>query len=204
METDVTVNGMENKGSRLLYDATYPFLRLRRVDDYKVELIMFSALIPGDLMNSSLPAFGMLVRNKSGRRIRVAVSLPNLVGTSMKGRINVEARKGIIFSTESRSELDPAYGNMSLISDDPLMVVPQYSINVDPKAVISSGKVKDSLEDERPWVYVEKGLRFSPPTGPARGGMWDDYAGLIVRELEDEARFVISWYFNNPWIYYPL
>ncbi|BCU68685.1 hypothetical protein HS7_21220 [Sulfolobales archaeon HS-7] len=203
VETQPSVLHMQDRGCELHYYGSYPFLRLVPYNRPQIEVTAFTALIPGKIEDSSLPAFGIRVRTNERKVVKVAISLPNLIGTSIRGRFNKEVDGGVMFLTENTSSIDPSYGDMTLITDKPLKIIPQNSINVDVNTTIKGGHSKIDFEDGNIWRRIERGDEIESIKGSARG-MWDDFGGIVVADLkEGEAKFVVSWYFNNPWIYYP-
>ncbi|WP_126450816.1 GH116 family glycosyl hydrolase [Sulfodiicoccus acidiphilus] len=197
LECGVPVHGMESNSSPFLYEGRYPLLTLSTLGT-EVKLTAFTALVKGNIQDSSLPAFGLKV--DAPRSVRMAVSFPNLVGTSPVGRKNSKVEGGFRLENELSTSQDPAAGNITVVADSPSRVIHQYSVNRSPREALREGKFKEGPEEPSVWRSLISGQDFPSLDRPARS-FWDDFAGLV--EVEGEARIVVAWYFNNPWIYFP-
>mgnify|MGYP001770671516 CR=1 FL=1 len=182
--------------SRTYLDARWPVARLvAERGGLRVEVEAMSPIIPGDPKDSSLP--GIMISVKSDVRCSVAISMTNLVGASNIGRVNSEVKDGIKALNPRSSRYDHARGSMSLLTDNEVSKVVQYNVNVERNRaprVCGLGP-----ENEAPWEALISGADFKSEAREATGSN-ELPAGIVVSECGPSrpARFVMSWFFNNP------
>jgi uncharacterized protein (DUF608 family) len=191
LEDDVMIKGLGHMSTLLTYEGEYPFVR---ISGGNAQLTAFTPIIRNDLMDSSLPAFGLTVKAKG----IIAISIANLVGSFLIGRKNVPIKNGFKMVNVKSNDYDPAKGDMSFICDSG-KVIHQYNINLPPQEVLKNGWVKELYESPEPWLRLIDGNLF--PQSKEASGMWDDFAGMVISQ--DEVKCVLSWYFNNPTYSFP-
>ncbi len=188
----------------LEYEGRYPFAVLRGGrSGVRAELEAFSALIPGDLRDSSLPAVGLSVKVGGSKSGLVAISAGNIVGVSKIGRYNEELRNGIRMRNAKANDLDPYNGEVVLVAERPKAVVRQYNFHVS-RGLEKTLRLRRLIENEKPWRDLMEGRMPESDAGESAGGYYLP-AGMVVSEYEEgeEVKFVLAWYFNKPWVYYP-
>ncbi len=191
-------------GCDLQYEGMYPFVSLSmKKGDIRAYVTAFSALVPGDILNSSLPAFGLEVTVVGSKRGQIAVSFPNLMGLSPIGRINEGIRNGFLMKNDRAKELDPSQGESCLISQD-VEVIPQYSFSLDQAHTLQRGVWNGIYESPDPWLAIEYGQRVKGETHEVTG-LWDDPAGMPLANYEsnETTKFVFSWYMKGRSAGYP-
>jgi non-lysosomal glucosylceramidase len=202
---------LQYEAERIEYEGKYPFAILRGGNlQVEVEAEFFSALIPGNLRDSSLPAFGLSVKVKGSKRGLIAISASNVVGFGISphynpvGRINERLRNGVRFMNRRATDLDPGKGETALVSTSPAIVIAQYNLNARPRLAIGERNWKGAYEDREPWTSLIDGEKPREDVHEVTG-MWDDPAGLVGSEYGkgEEVRFVFSWYFTGRHSLYP-
>ncbi len=204
MQRRVNVLGMGGRVIDLVFEGRWPFAWLRaRKGNIEVEVEAFTPIIPGNLKDSTLPAFALAIRVK-GANALAAVSMPNVVGNNMIGRVNRGVGNGIMFLNNKAVETDPARGNMTLLADGSKFTVVQYNINAKPEYALKAKTWKGTFENPEPWVSIDSGKVPSGEEPHESSGLWDDPAGLVAVEVPSggEARFAVSWFFNGRWFLY--
>ena len=192
----------------LVLEGKFPFAFLRaRKGSVEATMEASSPLIPKNLFDSTIPGLCISVRVKGSSRGRVAVSMYNMAGTNLIGRINKKVTNGVLFQNPRTNEYDHAKGELCLVGDNPSRVITQYNINVRPGVAISERVWKYVYESGEPWLSMSKGGNALPNDDDAHEilGQWDDPAGLVVCNYSEdrEARFAFSWYYTGRWAYYP-
>ncbi len=166
----------------------------------------FSPIIPSDVVNSSLPAIGISIRVSGSRGGIVGISFSNICGISKIGRYNEQVRNGIRAKNAKSNEYDPYNGEITLIAESPSNIVAQYNFQVDRK-LEKALNLHRVIEDERPWMAIIEGRELRADSGESRGGSYySPPAGMVLSRYEgggDDVKFVFSWFFNRPWVYYP-
>ncbi|BAB67724.1 putative glycosidase [Sulfurisphaera tokodaii str. 7] len=166
---------------QIVYEGLYPFVFLRgRRKGIEVNLTAFSSLIPHDIRNSTLPAVGFKISVNGSKRGYIAISMPNIVGSTKIGRINERVKNGVIFKNMKANDYDPAKGDITLISEEVDRVIVQYDAD---EIITDLDKVKDN-------PHEVTGLREIP-------------ASILFATYEKEVKFVFSWYFIGKHVFYP-
>jgi len=192
------------------FKTCYPWVEAKYIlenSPVKIELQAFSPFIPGDVLNSSIPAilFIFRVKNTLKRNVHVAISmgLENIVGSSRIGRINKVFRKvgahGIYFYSSKSTVEDPFHGNMTLGTlPGETTILGQY---------FSSTHKQENTE---PWQeFLATGVIPSNEGGVELNDLAHNIGGILSvrRRLrggsETEIPFIISWYFNGKSHEYP-
>ncbi|BCU70025.1 GH116 family glycosyl hydrolase [Stygiolobus caldivivus] len=188
----------------LEYEGLYPFAFIKgSKNNVKAELEAFSALIPGDLTDSALPAIGVSVRVSGSKSGLIALSVSNITGISKIGRYNEALKNGIRMRNSKANDLDPYNGETVLISPSPKIIVKQYNFHVN-RGLEKTLNLHRLIENEAPWrELIERKVPDSDEGESSGTYYWP--AGMLVSEYSEntETRFVFAWYFNKPWVYYP-
>jgi non-lysosomal glucosylceramidase len=189
----------------LTYLGEYPFATLKaRKGTVEATVEVFSPIIPGNLSDSSAPAFGMTVRVEGSKGGTVTVAVSNIAGTNAIGRRNEGIEDGIKFLNDESNEFDGAEGELCLLAADPVSTQVQYNLNASPKVALPEKQWKYTYESEQPWRSIMDGESFEEAPHPVRG-QWDDPAGSVTCRFSpgSEVRQVFSWYFTGKWVLYP-
>jgi non-lysosomal glucosylceramidase len=190
----------------LVFTGEFPFATLRaRKNAVEATMEVFSSLVPHNLHDSTIPGLCISVNVKGSKSGRVGVSMYNLAGTNLIGRINRTIEDGILFQNPKSFDCDHAKGELCLVAERPSMKITQFNINVRPGLAISERVWKYVYESSEPWVSIASGK--TPDDDPHEIlGQWDDPAGLILCDYGDgrpDPRFSLSWYYTGRWAYYP-
>ena len=214
VQKDTRIRGLSNYETDLEYEGSYPFVYLRsRRHDLEVEVCAFSSLIPGDLHDSTLPAFGISLRIKGSRKGIAGISIGNIhgidpigndIGGDPIGRINERNPRGVTMNNHKAIDSDPSKGDSCLITERPARIIAQFNVNLSQSDALKDQLWKDNYEDPKLWRSLIDGEPLLEDVHEVTG-LWDDPAGLVMSEYEgsDEVKFVFSWYFTGKWIYYP-
>jgi non-lysosomal glucosylceramidase len=189
----------------LSYVGEYPFATLTaKKGDVKAVVEVFSAIIPGDLADSSIPAFGMTVRVEGSKGGTVTVAASNLAGTMPVGRCDEAITNGIRFVNPESNAFDGAAGDLCLVSAGPARVHVQYNLNAKPNVALPEKHWKYTYESEQPWLSIIKGEEYDEQPHRVRG-QWDDAAGALTSRYASgsDVRSVFSWYFTGKSVVYP-
>lgn len=200
VQSEVDIRGFSACTRSLEYEGVYPFARLyAKSGPIKATVEAFAAIAPGDLVASSLPAFGLSVKVEGSAEGLVVVSASNMAGSNPIGRINAEAESGVLFKNAKAVDCDPAKGEMALVAENPAWKAAQY--NVAERAKFSS---PGGREAEAPWRAVFSGSRPSSDVHEA-SALLDVPGAMVASEYDSggEARFAISWYFTGRGATYP-
>ncbi|ARM75436.1 GH116 family glycosyl hydrolase [Acidianus manzaensis] len=202
LEKELKVYNMQNyEIDDLIYEGVYPFIFLKgNKNGIEVNLTAFSSIIPNNIKDSNIPAVGMEIEVKGSKSGKIALSFPNIVGTSPIGRRDRRVGSGIIFENPKSIDLDPRKGEVYITGDNVSKTISQYNINVDAVEAFSSFIYKDLYEQNRVWNLLEK---YESDEHEVTG-FWDDPAGIIISDYkENRVRFVISWYSRGKSFQYP-
>ena len=91
----------------------FPFATLKaKKGTIEATMEVFSSLIPGNLDESSMPALGISVRVKGSKSSRYAVSVSNITGTNLIGRVNESVEGGVRFVNRQCNDYDGAKGEL--------------------------------------------------------------------------------------------
>ena len=183
----------------LSFEGRWPFVWLRASrNGVSVEVEAFTPIIPGNLKDSTLPAIGFTIRVK-GTDALVAVSMPNITGSSAIGRVNEGVQGGVRFRNIKANQYDPFNGELALITSNPARVITQYNL-INIKETIRLNKF---IENEEALLALINGEEYEGDVGEAMGEAYRP-AALVASEVAGgEARFALAWFFNNPWLHYP-
>lgn len=189
LEKEIPIKGFfQYEPEEMEYEGRYPFAWLNaRSKGVEVRAEFFLAIVPGNLRDSSLPAFGLAVKVKGSRKGLIAVSASNVLGAGLPvhqnpvGRRNERLGEGVRFLNAKALDSDPAKGDVSLISPSPSLIVTQYNLNVRPKIPISERSWKGTYESEEPWGTLIGGGSPKEDVHEVTG-LWDDPAGLVASE----------------------
>src|SRR5271165_1695345 len=196
----------EFEADELSYKGEFPFATLRaKKGSIEASMEIFSSLVPGDVDNSSIPALGISVRVKGSKSGSVAISVSNIAGTNLIGRINKSIEGGVKFVNPRSNDFDGARGELCLIAENPTQKVIQYNINVEPGVALPEGVWKYSFENDQPWRSIANGDRLVADQHEV-AGQWDDPAGVGICNYghkNQELKYVFSWYFTGRWVLYP-
>ncbi|QXJ29175.1 putative glycosidase [Saccharolobus shibatae B12] len=199
LQSELIFLELNKLSTRLRYEGLYPFVRIKgSKDGIDAEVEAFSPIIPSDLLNSSLPAVGFTVKiNVEGL---IVISISNICGMSKIGRYNEKIEKGIIMKNSKANEYDPFNGDITLISDSPKIIVPQYNFHSN-RGLEKTLNLHRLIENEEPWKQL---ILDKIPNSDSKESTGYYYlpTGLIGAEGR-EVTFVFAWYFNKPWAYYP-
>ncbi|WP_292000008.1 GH116 family glycosyl hydrolase [Caldivirga sp.] len=185
----------------LSLEGRWPFAWLRASrNGVDVEVEAFTPIIPGNLKDSTLPALAITVKVRGSGDGLVAVSMPNVVGSTTIGRVNEAVHGGVRFRNLKANQYDPFNGELTLITDNPRYVITQYNL-INIRDTIRLNKF---IENEEPWQAIISSKEYGGDVGEAMGEAYRP-AGLVASEYgkDSEVRFVVSWFFNNPWLHYP-
>jgi uncharacterized protein (DUF608 family) len=183
------------------FEGRWPFAWLRASrNGVDVEVEAFTPIIPRNLKDSTLPALAITVRVKGSGGGLVAVSIPNVAGSTTIGRVNEAVHGGVRFRNLKANQYDPFNGELTLITDNPRYVITQYNL-INIRDTIRLNKF---IENEEPWQAIISSKEYGGDVGEAMGEAYRP-AGLVASEYgeDGEVRFIISWFFNNPWLHYP-
>ena len=151
-------NFSDYEPDELSYRGEFPFATLKaKKGTIEATMEVFSSLIPGNLDESSMPALGISVRVKGSKSGRIAVSVSNITGTNLIGRVNESVEGGIAFVNRQCNDYDGAKGDLCLIAENPSQKIVQYNLNVPPGVAISQRVWKYIFENEEPWLSIAKG-----------------------------------------------
>ena len=182
----------------LLLEGRWPFAWLRATrNGIGIEVEAFTPIIPGNIKDSSLPAVGFTVRAPEGSL--VAFSIPNVVGSSGIGRVNESVKGGVRFRNIRANQYDPFNGELTLITSNPRQVITQYNL-INIKETIRLNKL---IENEEPLLALINDEAYESDQGEAMGEAYRPAALVASETVNGEARFVLAWFFNNPWLHYP-
>jgi uncharacterized protein (DUF608 family) len=214
LQRESRVRGLSNLDSELEYEGIYPFTYIRsRKQTLEANVCAFSSIVPNDIHDSTLPAFGISVQVKGSRRGIVAISAANIHGLdpfgndmagNPVGRVNERAANAVVMRNYKISESDPTKGNTCLIAQKPDRIISQYNLNLPNSEALKEKLWKDSFENTEPWRSLITGSDFAEDIHEVKG-LWDDPACALVSKYEgsEELRFAFSWYSTGKWIYYP-
>jgi non-lysosomal glucosylceramidase len=190
----------------LTYRGEFPFATLKATKgSVEVTMEVFSSLVPGNLDDSTIPAMGISVKVKGSKKGSIAVSVSNIAGTNLIGRINKSVEGGVKFVNPRSNDFDGAKGELCLIAASPNQKVIQYNLNVYPAVALKEGFWKQIYENDQPWTSIAKGERLATDQHEV-SGQWDDPAGVVISNYDgenQEVKFVFSWYFTGRWVLYP-
>jgi non-lysosomal glucosylceramidase len=189
----------------LEYVGEYPFATLTaKKGNLKAVVEVFSSIIPGDLVNSSIPAFGMTVRVEGSKGGTVTVAASNIAGTMPVGRCDEAIENGIRFINPESNAYDGAAGDLCLVSAGPAKAHVQYNLNAKPNVALPEKHWKYTYESEQPWISIIKGEEYDEQPHRLRG-QWDDAAGALTSRYTSgsEMRTVFSWYITGKSVIYP-
>src|SRR6185437_1043094 len=112
MENDVFIRVFYSFEPDIMsYDGKYPFATLRaKKGDVHATMEVFSPIIPGNLDDSIMPAFGMSIKVDGSKGGTVSVSASNLAGSHAIGRINAPVDGGVKFINPMTNDYDVAKG----------------------------------------------------------------------------------------------
>jgi len=204
-EVDLPFKDQFIKEPLLTYIGYYPFTRLRaELDHVESNIEFFSPIIRNDIDNSSLPAIGIEAMVSGSSEGLIAVSITNLVGSSPIGRINRKISNGVFFENKRASSVDPRQGNMSLIANNPSIIIPQFNSLDKPRRALLSRATVNDVENIEPWISIARNKDYNGDIHEL-SGFWEQATGIIVSRYVggEPVRFVFSWFFNNKWVYYP-
>lgn len=204
LQSDLIFLDLNKLAVPLEYEGKYPFVRIKGVkNSVKAELEAFSALIPENLHDSSLPAVGISVKVSGSKSGLIAISISNITGISKIGRYNEGLKNGIIMKNAKANDLDPYNGETVLVTESPKAIVKQYNFHVN-RGLEKTLNLHRLIENEKPWMDLMSGKIPESEDGESTGSYYLP-AGMIIDEYEknEEVKFVFSWFFNKPWVYYP-
>ena len=102
----------------MTYTGEYPFAKVEaKKGSLSATMEVFSSIIPHNLNDSILPAFGMSLKVNGGSDGIVAVSASNIAGTNVIGRKNERINNGIKFLNHRSNDYDGAKGETCLVSE---------------------------------------------------------------------------------------
>jgi non-lysosomal glucosylceramidase len=189
----------------MTYTGKYPFATLNaKKGNVEVTMEVFSSIIPHNLEDSVIPAFGMSIKVKGSKGGKIAVSASNNAGTNAIGRANVSVEGGVKFMNAYSNDYDGARGEHCLLAANPAESHTQFNLNVPPGVAWGEALGKYSWESDRPWLSIINGMPFEDDPHEVLG-QWDDPAGMVVTKYVDgsEAKYVFSWYTTGKWVFYP-
>jgi len=133
----------------------------------------------------------------------IAISMGNITGISKIGRYNEGLKNGIIMKNSKANDLDPYNGETVLVTESPKAIVKQYNFHVN-RGLEKTLNLHRLIENEKPWMDLMSGKIPESEDGESTGSYYLP-AGMIIDEYEknEEVKFVFSWFFNKPWVYYP-
>jgi uncharacterized protein (DUF608 family) len=202
LQRELRFLNLNKLATNLTYEGKYPFVR---ISGGKVNAVMeaFSPIIPSDVLDSSLPAIGISIKVKGSSSGTVAVSISNICGINKIGRYNERVKGGIRTKNSRSNEYDPYNGEMSLISLSPGKIITQYNFHVN-RGLEKTLNLHRLIENEAPWDALLNDKDYPSDDGESQGSYYLP-AGLISNRYDkgEELKFVLSWYFNKPWVYYP-
>ncbi|BCU68026.1 hypothetical protein HS7_14630 [Sulfolobales archaeon HS-7] len=189
---------LPNLSTPLEGDMKYPIANLiAKRGDVEARVTYFSALIPEDVDDSSLPAVGIYVRTNA--KATLALSFPNVMGINASGRVNRRVKDGFSSINARANPYDHLAGETYVISNDPKRVITQYNANGgrEREKTLRPGKF---FENEDVWKAFLSGEEIKEEAGESMGSYYLP-AGMII--TEGEAKFVISWYMRHPSTEFP-
>jgi uncharacterized protein (DUF608 family) len=206
MESNLPMIDFEKyEPDEMRYRGEYPFATLMvRKGKVEATLELFSPIIPRNLPDSTLPAFGMSIKLSGSNSGKVVVSASNIAGTNLIGKSDKAVQGGVKFVNRRSNDFDGAKGEQCLISDKTVQTCVQYNLNVRPAVALSMQFWKYGFESPEPWSQIMKGEQFQDNPHEVLG-QWDDPAGAVISEYREahELRYVYSWYFTGRWVLYP-
>src|SRR5579872_2329781 len=190
----------------LTYRGEFPFATLKATKgSIEATMEVFSSLVPGNVHDSAIPGLGISAKVKGSKKGSVAVSVSNIAGTNLIGRINKSIEGGVKFVNPRSNDYDGAKGELCLVAERPSQKSIQYNLNVAPAIALREGFWKQIYENDQPWMSIVNGDRLVADQHEV-SGQWDDPAGLVMSSYDrgdQEMKFVFSWYFTGRWVLYP-
>ena len=189
----------------MTYTGEYPFAKIEATKgSFKATMEVFSSLIPHNLNDSILPAFGMSVSVDGASDGIIAVSASNITGANEIGRKNESINSGVKFLNPRSNDYDGAKGEVCLLAEDMLETCAQYNLNVRPGVATAEKHWKYTYESDEPWLSIINGESLNDDPHQVLG-QWDDPAGVVVSKYTPgkDMKFVFSWYFTGRWVFYP-
>ncbi|MCY0860666.1 MAG: GH116 family glycosyl hydrolase [Sulfolobaceae archaeon] len=204
LQKDSGLTRVPELNGEIIYEGRYPFVNIRaKLDNEKiVEIEAFSPIIPHDLKDSTLPAVGISIKVKGSKKGIIALSFPNIIGTTTIGRIDEKVNGGVVHKNLKANNYDPAKGDATIISPSAVAIIAQYNLRVKPSESIYYWA--KPYENESPWLELEKGEIPKDDVHEVQG-LRDEPASIIVAEYREgeEVRFVYSWYMTGKHVFYP-
>ncbi len=188
----------------IVYEGRYPFVRiLGRIDNISIKLEAFSPIIPHDLKNSTLPIIGIAIKITGSKSGIIALSMPNIIGTTSIGRINERINSStVIHKNLKANEYDPAKGDATLTTNKVKHIVIQYNLKKKPSENLNYWS--NQYENEEPWQNLNEDKMPLDDIHEVRGHR-DEPSSIIISEYEEneEVRFAYSWYITGKHVFYP-